>query len=229
MHRGRLASPRAVDLSARAARDSPRSYECPRGRRGNLSDPVSAPRGAVSSPKDAVSGPKGAFSTPRMLVSGLRGSAKWSDARSSSPKPDGSKHKLARSERQSSSRRSAQQYSLRPTWSRSESPPRPSAEQRRDSSTRPMSDCWSMHSAEQPRHRLGTPKPDRFSKWSAELPMPRQLVRSQVLLSRDNWQRMVCHQLRSLPSCAQQQQLYCHLHHQFSLPSRLTVHAKSPA
>lgn len=181
MHRATLASPRTVDLSARTARDSPRSCDLGsggsvvwnRGRRDDLSDPISAPRGAVSSPRDAASGPRGAFSTPRMLVSGPRGSAKWSDARSSSPRPDGSRHRLSRSERQSSSRRSAQQYSLRPTRSRSGSPPRHSAEQRRDTPTSPRSDCWSMHSAEQHRHRLGSPKADCFSRRSAEPPVPR--------------------------------------------------------
>ncbi|KAL0054252.1 hypothetical protein WJX82_006133 [Trebouxia sp. C0006] len=183
MHRGRLASPRAVDLSARAAGDSPRSCESAlcgsvawhRGRRPDLSDPLSVPRGAISSPRDAASGPSGAFSTPRTLLSGPTGSTKWSDARSSSPRPDGSKHRLGRSERldevrrRTSSRRSAQQYTLRPSRSRSASPPRRSAEQRMSTPTNPRS----RHSAEQPRPRLSSPKADCFSRRSAELPMPR--------------------------------------------------------
>ena len=180
VHRGTLASPRAINLSARAAGDSPRSCEAGlggsaawhRGRRPDLSDPVSAPRSAVSSPRDVASGPRGAFSTPRMLLSGLRGSPKWSDVRSSSPRPDSSKHRLGRLERRSSSRRSAQQYSLRPSRSRSRSgsPPRPSAEQRRSTPTSPRS----RHSAQQPQPRLRSPKAACFSsRQSAELPMPR--------------------------------------------------------
>ncbi len=176
VHRRMLASHRAVDLSARAAGDSPGSCKSGlgnsvawhRGRQPDLSDPVSVPRGAILSPRDAMSSPRGAFSTPRTLVSGPRGSAKWSDAQSSSPRPDGSKHRLGRSERRSSSR-SAQQYSLRPSRSRSESPPRRSAQQRMSTPTNPRS----RHFAEQPRHRLGSPKADCFSRRSAELPMPR--------------------------------------------------------
>ncbi|KAA6422404.1 MAG: hypothetical protein FRX49_07579 [Trebouxia sp. A1-2] len=177
VHTGRLASPRAVEVSARAAGDRPRSCESGlggsvawhRGRRPDLSDPIAAPRGAISSPRGAASGPRGAFSTPRMLVFGSRGSARWSDAWSSSPRPEGSKRRLGRSNRRSSSRCCAEQYSLRPSRSRSGSPPRRSAEQRRSTPTSPKS----RHSVQQPRDRLGSCEADCFSRRSAELPIPR--------------------------------------------------------